>query len=652
MAVDVEQPDQEQSGTTESPPVKKRRSRKRTDRKTELSGRPEIAEKLTKLFQSVEKGFADQRDRADRIMDYWDAYNCELSRYQNYTGGMSNLFVPIIRNAVNALVTRYVNQAFPTSGRHVEAITGEEEQPFALLSLIEHYIDKDKLRTQAAPALLVNGQIEGQYNAYVDWDKLDRFVVSRETEPMSHMGLPMPELGEIETVAEEKVSEDGPGLDVLHDSDVLVLPQTANSIDRALEIGGSVSVVRRWSKELIQQKIDDEEITKDRGELLLEHMGTVENNPDTAKKLAHDAGIHISGKSAGAVVYETWTKTLKIDGKRRLFRAYWAGEDGVLGCKLNPYWNDRCPVLSGPVEKVPGVFKGESPVKSSMDMQYWANDMANEAAHEMFFALAPIVTVDPEKVTKWKELVSDVAAVWPVPGESVKLLEWPNKAREAMEIIQFCKAGIFENLEVSPGMLPQQTGRPGSKRNQAEIALEQQVEILQTAGAVVNFEGEILTPAVQRFAEYDHQFREKDILVRQFGELGLEAEMQVVEPTQFGRRWRLQWAGVESARNAANVQQQNALLANVMKIPPQMYMGFRLNLTRAIENAMAQVFPARLARQVFKSMKDELSVDPQVENQMLDQGMEVHTHAADPDPQHLQIHMQGLQKDRKSTRLN
>ena len=647
MTVDVEQPNQPAGPAPaegDAAAVRRKRKKKFTKRSDELSERPEIEEKLLKIFDGVEKCFGDQRERADRIMDNWDAYDCVLSRYQSYTGGLSELFIPIIRNGVNAIVTRYVNQAFPQSGRHVEVVTGEEEIPYALMSLLEHYIERGQLRTQAAAAILLNGQIEGQYNACVNWNKIERWVVSRETEPMQHGGMEFPELGEVETIAEQRIDDSWPGLEVLHDADVAVHPATAESIDHALEIGGSVSVVRRWTKDQIKEKIKEKEIVKEEGEDLIESMGGSDGNTlNTAKKLAHESGIHASGKTTFALVYEVWTK-LKVDDRMRLCRIYFAGEGKVLSCKLNPYWNDKCPILSGPVEKLPGVFKGESPVKACLDMQYWANDMANESAHAMYFTLAPILAVDPVKVSKWKDLVTDVAAVWPVDPAAVKLIEWPNKVREAMEVIQACKASIFETLGVNPSMLPQQTGVPGRKRNQAEVALEQQADLLNTADAVTNLEGEILTPAVQRFADYDHQFRDKEVLVREFGELGLKAGMQRIEPIQMGNRYRIRWSGVEAARNAANIQQQIGFLATIQKIPPQLYMGYRLNAAPILEYATGQIFPSRLARQTFVSMQDDMTVDPKLENQMLDEGFEVLTHAADDDQQHMQEHMRGMQK--------
>lgn len=622
----------------QAPPKPKKR-KKITERGEELSGRPEIKEKLDKVFEAVSKGFNDQADRADQNMDHWDCYNCELSRYQNYTGNMSQIFLPIVRNAVDALVTRYINQAFPQSGRHVEAVTGEEDQPYAILSLIEHYIEKAQLQTGAIEAILRNGQIEGQYNAYIDWDKVERFVVSRETKPMKGDGdLEHPELGTVETIVEEEISEECPGIEALHDNDVAVLPATAPTVTEAIERGGSYTVIRRWTKAEVERMVDEEDITETAGDKLLADLGKDIDVRNTEKALAHAAGIHVSDKTNVYYAYETWTK-LPVDGRDRLCKVLFGGDKLVLSAKLNPYWSDRCPGLSAPVKKLPGVLKGEAPVAACMGLQIQANDAANEAGHMLYYALAPVLAVNPQMVTKWRELVSDVAAVWPVDPNGVKLLEWPSKIREALEVIMFNQTVIFTTLGVNPAILPQQTGKT-QKRNQAEIALEQQVDILQTAGAVTVLQQQILSPAMQMWAEMDHQFREKGILVREFGELGMMANMERIEPIQMGNRWRLRWSGVEQARNAAMVQQQIGWFGTVAKIPPQQYMGYRLDAAPLIEHSAGQVFPARLARLVFKSLKDELGIEPEVENQMIAQGFEVQTHAADNDQKHIQIHMQ------------
>lgn len=607
-------------------------------RSASLLKKDDIEEQCGKLYDMVAKGWDDQRERNDKLMDLWELYNCELGRFQNFSG-MSKIFIPIIRNAVNALVVRYVNQSFPNSGRHVECVTGESDKPYALLSLIEHYIAESKLRTQAATELLTNGQIEGQYNAYFNWSKRSRYAVTREEVPIKIDDMETPEAGSLRLTIEEEIEDCCPVIEVLHDSDVLVVPATASSIDEALECGGAAVVLRRWTKAQIEQKIDDGDIDKTIGDELLENMGRAANERvrDTEKKLAESIGIQVSRSRAYAIVWEAWHK-LEVDGERRLSRIFFTDEKKTAGATVNPFWNDRCPLHSAPVKKLPGVFKGESPVAPCQDMQVLANDMINEGADMMYYTLAPVLAVDPQKVSKWKELVADIAAVWPVDPDGVKMFEWPNKVREALEVVGACKAAIFETLQVNPSMMPQQTGKPGAKRNQAEIALEQQVDILQTSDAVTVFEQEILTPFVQWVAELDHQFRDKDILVREFGEIGLKAEMDDIPPIQWGKRWEVKWVGVETQRNAANIQQQVSWFNVVGSIPPQLYQGYRLDIGPALEQSVGQIFGSRLGRLVFKSAQDEESMDPEIENDLIAQKFEVLTHAYDDDQKHLQVH--------------
>lgn len=614
----------------------------KTARDEDISRRPRIRSKLLKLFEDVDKGFDNQRDRSDEIMDCWDAYNCVLGPKQFYNG-RSQLYVPIVRVAVNARRTRFVNQMFPQSGRYVDVTSDEPDLPMETVALIEHYVRDARLRTQVIPALCVNGDIEGQYNAYIHWDKVERHVVSREKKPVQVGGVDVPEAGEIERMVEETIEDAGPCLEVLHDADVLVLPATSDSTVKALEVGGSLTIVRRLTKDAIKQMADDGDILKEEADDLVEAMSKVNSDrKDVRKSLASTAGIKIDGDGKTAVVYETWTK-LKVDGKRRICRAWYGGEKRILGCKLNPYWCDRVPLLSAPVEKTAGVFKGRSLIKPGViDLQVDANDALNQAADNRPFHMAPVTAVDPEKVSRWESLVLDIGAVWPVGPDGVKVLQFPDVTPSAMQTIAANKAQIFEALGVNPSMVPQQTGRPGAKRNQAEVALEQQVDILTTADAVTNVEGEVLTPYVQRALDYDHQFRTKDIRVKMFGPMGQRANMQMVKPIEMHNRYTLMWRGVEAARNAAQIQQQIATFGLMQKVPAQLFPGYRLNAVPLFTRLVENVFGPSLGALVFENVSELYAVAPEQENEMLMQGFPVKTLPLDDDAKHMQAHMQML----------
>ena len=81
-----------------------------------------VRKQLIDLYHDVKKGFTDQKERADDQQDYWDIYNNKLGQNQFYSGN-SQIFAPIVYNAINARKTRFINQIFPMSGRCVEVVS-------------------------------------------------------------------------------------------------------------------------------------------------------------------------------------------------------------------------------------------------------------------------------------------------------------------------------------------------------------------------------------------------------------------------------------------------------------------------------------------------------------------------------------------------
>lgn len=601
----------------------------------------ELKEKLLKTYAEIEKGFIDQAQRSDDQMDYWDAYNCILSGFQAYSGN-AQIFVPLVYNAVKARSTRFVNQLFPKGSRYVEVVSTDSEEPHAIVALLEHYVRKAKLRTEVAPALCVNGDIEGQYNVYVGWSTKSRHVAWRETSPVETEGAAIEGVGDdIEEIVEDVIRDDHPVCEVVPDADVCILPATSNSVEEALELGGSVTIIRRWTEAQLEQMKEDGDIVDDEADAVLEQMGQwneKQGGTNPAKKHADAAGISAKGKVLQG--YETWKK-LEIDGEKRLCVIKYGTDKVILSAKLNPYWNDRCPLISVPVRKVAGVVKGKSPVEPCMKLQYAANDVMNEGMDSATYALLPIIMTDPLKNPKTSTMILDLAAVWEVDPNSTKFAEFPQLYKTAFEIIPALRATIDQTLSVSPAMMTQSTGGK-AKRNQAEIALEQQVEILSTSDAVTVLEEGVFTPVLMRFAEYDAQFREDDVTVRAFGHMGMRAAMERVKPLQLGTRYDFLWYGVEQARNAASRQQQIALLNVLRGIPPQLLPGRKLNMVPAIDAIVADVFSSRISPYIFEDISKQFSYPPEQENELLRTGQLWPVSPIDDDAKHMESHQKDI----------
>lgn len=640
-----------EESVSEDDPEAEERAEAARERDTELCKDEKIAEKIRDLMKDVGKGFQSQWERGNDQMDYWDLYDLVLGGRQAYAGN-SQIYLPLVRQAINARKTRFVNQIFPRSGRNVDCITSDEK-PYDIMALLEHYIRKTRLRTQVMPALMKNGDIEGQYNLYVSWENSKRHVVVRRKATIEIEGEEVedPDDDQEEDVEEIETEHMRPVVEVIADADVLVLPHTASSIGDALAKGGSVTIIRRWSKSRIQQAIDDKEIDKEVGEDLLEEMGDSKDNPgapEPQKKHVDAAGITTTGGSKELTLYETWTN-LKVEDVKRLCRVYYAGTKGtegeaerIMSVKRCPYWNDKCPLLSAPIDKISNVFKGQSQCKQVADLQYTANDSINEAMDSAAYALMPIVMTDPSKNPRVGSMVLNLAAIWETNPNDTKFAQFPQLWKDGLTIVAGLKTEIFQILSVSPAMMPQSTGQKTGKRNQAEIALEQQVDVLSTADVCTNLEDEILTPLLRWFVELDYQFRRKDITVKQYGQMGIRAAMQEIKPIQSDRRYEFRWFGVEAARNAQMMQTQTAALNVVKGMPPQTYQGYELNLVPVITMWLENAFGPRVTPEIFKSIKDKFTVEAAMENEWMEEGLDLPIHELDDDKEHLQVHIQAM----------
>lgn len=611
-------------------------------RDKELLGVQSIKEQAVSLYTEVKKGFEEQRPRADEILDYWDHHDQVLTEKQFYSGN-TRICLPFVHDAVKARVTRFTNQIFPQSGRFVEVTTGEADPPQGTQALVEHRIRQIKAKTMLIPPLIRNGDCEGQYTIYVDWSEHARTVVNRVEKQPTTAGLPNEAAEPVEDLEEEEEEEAGIDVELIADPDLLILPVTADTVEKAFAVGGSVTILRRWSKGKIKQMIADDKIDEEAGEELIEAMSSAQQtdtNVDIDKMHADHAGIRSRGKVCN--VYETWSM-LKVGDKRRLCRIFYAGDDITLSIKQNPYWHGRCPVITTPVEKIANAAKGKAPITYVADLHIFANDTINEGADTAHFSAMPIVMTDPVKNPRVDLMVLGLGAVWETSPQDTQIVEFPDLWKSALERAAAIKEQIFQTLGVNPAMMPQSTAGPGKKRNQAELALENQIDLMTTADSCTVLEEGILTPLVTMIAALDAQFRDKEITVRTFGELGARAVMERIEPLQLGTKYEFRWLGVEAARNAAQMQAQTSWLNVVRGIPADMYPDYELDVSPMLVQGTETVFGPRLAPRIFRR-KQLFSLEPDVENELLAQGFQVSTHPPDDDQLHVMSHMLAMQE--------
>ena len=591
-----------------------------------------MKEDLGELYNDVVKAFADKNSRANDNRDYWDIYNCVINQNQYYNG-TSEVYIPVVHDAIEARVTRFTNTLFPQNGRHVDAVVNGNEIPHGTISLLENYVRSAHLR-EITPALLRNGDVEGHYSIMVNWEETKRVITKRIKKQVT-LDDEIELDDEYETVEDEEITDRTPVITVIADSDVAVMPATASSPEDA-EV---VAIAVRLSKAAIKKKIKDGEFDKTAGEALIENftMSANTQQPDPAKEKADAAGVKLDGASKSALLYMVWTKRLKL-GKHRGWSVTWfAGEDSFLSCRRNPNWCDRVPVLSAPLKRLAGSFWGQSPIATVAQTQYAANDALNMGLDSAQYALMPIVMTDPEKNPRTGSMILNMAAIWATSPNDTKFAEFPPLWKEAFELVSALKSQVMQSLSVNPAMMPQGGGR--KKPTQAETAQEQAVALESTADAVTILEECIFTPLLRWFYEMDHQYRDDNMMVRQFGSLGVKAMLEEVPPSTMDVQYQFKWFGVEQSKSQQQVQQMIAGMNVLRGLPPELLGGLTLNLAPAAEDVAEKIFGPRLAPLTLIDERDKMTVAPDIENMMLATNHPVEVHPGDDDPKHIESHI-------------
>ncbi len=604
------------------------------DRTKEWMNDEKVKKELGEVYASIVSGYDDKEEQKRVIERAWDIYNCELNENQMYVGD-SKIFLPIVHDAIEARVTRYSNSMFPQTGRYSDVLSNDAKVPYETMAVLDHYVEQCSLRDVIVPSLMRAGDITGQYSLFIGWQKKERHAIKKKQTPAIGMGeAGISGGGEIEDIEIETVDDSRPDVMVLDTRDLLVLPASVDEIEDA-EV---VVIALRWSKGKIKEMIDNEEIDKTAGETLMDNMGQAgrEQQPNPDKKALNSAGIKTDSKgNKTALVYMLWTM-LKIGGKRRRCMAYMAGPENILSCKRNPYWSDRIPVISQAALKVNGSFWGKSRVQGVEAVAYAANDAFNMGQDSIKYSLMPITCVDPEKFQRVSSIILEMGSVWLGQPESLKIIEFPNRWPDAERVVVECRNQIMQTLGINPAMLPM--GSTGKKPTQAQIGQEQQVALEATADVVTILETAILNKLLRWFYEMDYQFRSKDIHVRRFGPVGMQAEMQAVPPMGVDSHYTFKWYGTEGTKSAQQVQQMISFLGVLKGIGPDQMNGRRIDAGPIIEQASNSVFGPRVAPKVLIDQRHELTVSPEKENTMMVEGFYQKISPTDNHPQHIAVH--------------
>jgi hypothetical protein len=142
------------------------------------------------------------------------------------------------------------------------------------------------------------------------------------------------------------------------------------------------------------------------------------------------------------------------------------------------------------------------------------------------------------------------------------------------------------------------------------------------------------------FYELDLQFREDDLLAVKFGEHGQKAVMERIPVQQWQERYYFHWTGTDQLAGPQRIQQLISGINVARGFTPDVLNGRKLDLGPAVDQLFQLMFGPTLAGQVLIDQRHQMTVDPDIENEMLNQGFDVAVSQYDDMQKHLQSHEQ------------
>lgn len=592
-----------------------------------------VYEKCSDYYPIIEKAFENRVEADELIADYWDIYNATVSDKQTYQGA-SECYVPVVRDALVARCKRGLRQLFPQKIQHVEAVGTDSLSPYPQLALLEHYIRTTNLKS-VVRSMLLAGDITGQWNLYVDWMSETRHITGMiRRNPTIEGGELVDLTEEVDEEESEEITEQGPTIVDFPTEDLVVIPPTVNDIEKADITCIKLRMSKNQVVDLVDKGVFVLNTDGDLSNWVSEHRGSERSVAD--KKRTSDAGIKTEGTTKYALIYEAHIR-LKFPGDehKSLAYVYYAGENEIVGIIKAPQWGQKRPVISAPVDRISGSFNGISRVEAVKYLQWNLNDFWNMGLDSAMYSLNPVMTVDPEKNPNYAMMVIGMAAVWPVAPDSIKMQSFPALWKDSMQLCAAIKAQIYESLEVHDLMM----GRPQSGKKGAQVVgAQQQESSVSVIDHAERFEESILNPLMERFFEYDCQFRDEEVVVLTHGDVGMKSVMQTIPPMQWGERYYFQWTGTAFVMTMQRMQQQIATMNVLRGIPPQQLNGRRLDITPILQVLVDNVFGIELGGQILIDDRVKYTVPPDLEDEWMTNGMLVEIHEGDDDLEHLQQH--------------
>lgn len=582
---------------------------------------PKVVERLQEhLGNMVRLARTNRYTKEVQWLEDLRLYRCvEADGNQYY--GRSNLVIPELFHQVENSVDKQLSGIFP-SNNYMGAIptkTTTEDEAKDVESAILYELDVHNLIRARYQKHLRQKVLYGTAPVKSVWKKKESTIFTR-----NKSGKPISKSVDL---------YNAPHLDVIDTFRWYVYPEIINSIDDAsIVFEDSIANMRDLKAADIYVNLDE---VKPAPVYSDEHYWV-----DTQRLSIDLIANTIGERKDTALITELWTMFDIVPGEFTLVKVMIANYDTFIGINFNPYWHQQLPYDVSRYVEVKGAFYGMSLPDRIRSLQYQITDLGNQTMDSLNYSLNPITVIDPAQAGDPTSFKMQPGAKWFGSPDGIKPMQMVDVSQIGFTAMQQVRSMISQFSDSATGIAPQLQGKA---RSATQAGIVQSEVSSDLKNVVVVEEADVLIQVCKKFQSLITQYREKNYQIRIQGPDKGAWIMKDIDPKTLAAEVDWYWAGSSAEERTAVRSQQLIALFNTAIQASQAIPG-QIDLAKLFQMVVKEGFNLRDADQLLVELRDNKTVDPEVENIALKQGQEVPVNAGDIAIVHIPVHMKALQE--------
>jgi hypothetical protein len=560
--------------------------------------------------------------------------NEDVSGRRNYFG-RANLVLPQIRKEVETMTRRLVKAMFPEDYLKADP-TLIANQDLAVLNtqVLRHfYDDVIGLQVKLMPWMKQN-VLYGFSPIRQYWKKEtnELFYKKRIFKEDKNGNL----IPDFKRVREEVTSYDAPYICVADAFNTWISPVTATD---ASEIKKTFFRTKITYEEL--QKKFEEGTSIDPAFLKDQGKDKDEQFEEMQQRLAAmgETGVIVADKGQEIFdILEVWGRA-EIDGRIIPFVCEIINEKHVIRIHRNPHWHQQAPFdFARFILEPSNGFYGRGLPEAVLSLQAQTNDTLNQGMDSTTIALNQIAIINPAFAPNSESFEFEAGARWYADPNGVKFVAPPDLSDIYIKNVSVLRNWITEMSDNQP-QLPDPISGKARSTGQAQLAInEWQTDLYSFVNQIIK---EALEPMTRKVHVSLQQNLPDDAIFRIAGKYAGQWVNRVVTPSDIVGNFYFKWLGAIQIENqSVKTQQMLNFLKVYPMLPPEERVKIKINWENIFIKLLRDGFQIKDYYNIISSENLNASVDPYIENKILNQGGDVETSPADPDEIHIQSHEQ------------